>query len=38
VDSITNNRLSGGDIGLYAANGSEGGVEVHFDNLVATVP
>ncbi len=38
VDSITSRRLTGGDIGLIAATGSEGGAEVHFNKLVATVP
>jgi hypothetical protein len=39
VDTVTNSRLTSGDVGLIAATtADEGGLEAHFDNFLVTAP
>jgi hypothetical protein len=38
VGDFTDNELTHGDIGLLAGTYDEGGVQIHFDNLVARQP
>jgi hypothetical protein len=36
--SVTDTTLTGGDVGLLASSYEEGGVDIHFDNFLVTVP
>lgn len=36
--SVTDTTLTGGDVGLLASTYDEGGVDIHFDNFLVTVP
>jgi hypothetical protein len=36
--SVTDTTLTGGDVGLLASSYDEGGVDIHFNNFLVTVP
>lgn len=38
LTSVTDTTLTGGDVGLLASSYDEGGVDIHFDNFLVTVP